>query len=115
MNKIKVDAVITELELQLETANNPYGSWVCFKFVDTFPSFPKLNNMIAEIKNRDDVQLVDYEYSYTGIHEDTDLTYLEVTKFGATSSVIVNTENPQSSEETNLVNRYKVAVDYLLS
>jgi hypothetical protein len=45
----------------------------------------------------------------------TRVTYLEVTKFGATSSVIINTENPQSSEETNLVNRYKVAVDYLLS
>jgi len=45
----------------------------------------------------------------------TRVTYLEVTKFGATSSVIVNTENSQSSEETNLVNRYKVAVDYLLS
>jgi hypothetical protein len=43
------------------------------------------------------------------------VTYLEVTKFGATSSVIVNIENPQSSEETNLVNRYKVAIDYLLS
>jgi hypothetical protein len=45
----------------------------------------------------------------------TKVTYLEVTKFGATSSVIINIENPQSSEETNLVNRYKVAVDYLLS
>ena len=43
------------------------------------------------------------------------VTYLEVTKFGATSSVIVNVENTQSSEETNLVNRYKVAIDYLLS
>jgi hypothetical protein len=45
----------------------------------------------------------------------TRVTYLEVTKFGATSSVIVNNENPQLSEENNLVNRYKVAVDYLLS
>ena len=45
----------------------------------------------------------------------TRVTYLEVTKFGATSSVIVNIENPQSPEETNLVNRYKVAIDYLLS
>jgi len=45
----------------------------------------------------------------------TRVTYLEVTKLGATSSVIVNIENPQASEETNLVNRYKVAIDYLLS
>ena len=46
MDKIKVDAVITDLELQLETHNTPYGSFVNFKFIDTFPSFPKLNDMI---------------------------------------------------------------------
>jgi hypothetical protein len=45
----------------------------------------------------------------------TRVTYLEVTKFGDDSSVIVNIENPQSSEETNLINRYKIAIDYLLS
>jgi len=80
MEKIKVDAVITSLELQLETYNNPYGSYVCFRFVDTFPAFPKVNQMISEIKKRDDVDLVDYEYSYTGIHEDTDISNLEITR-----------------------------------
>ena len=52
MDRIKVDAVITSLELQLEAQNNPYGSYVCFRFVDTFPTFPKVNEMIAEIKKR---------------------------------------------------------------
>ena len=80
MDKIKVDAVITSLELQLEAQNNPYGSYVCFRFVDTFPTFPKVNEMIAEIKKREDVDLIDYEYSYTGIHEDTDLKHLDFTK-----------------------------------
>ena len=80
MDKIKVDAVITSLELQLEAPNNPYGSYVCFRFIDTFPSFPKVNEMVAEIKSRNDVDLIDYEYSYTGIHEDTDLSNLEVTR-----------------------------------
>ena len=80
MDKVKVDAVITNLELQLETANNPYGSFVSFRFVDTFPSFPKVNQMVSEIKKRTDVDLVDYEFTYTGIHEDTDLTYLEITR-----------------------------------
>lgn len=79
MDKIKVDAVITDLELQLETNNNPYGSFVNFKFIDTFPSFPKVHSMISEIKKRDDVELINYEYSYTGIHEDTDLKYFEIT------------------------------------
>ena len=79
MDKIKVDAVITDLELQLETSNNSYGSFVNFRFIDTSPNFPKVNNMIAEIKKRGDVDLINFEYSYTGIHEDTDLKYFDIT------------------------------------
>jgi len=45
----------------------------------------------------------------------TRVTYLEVTKLGATSSVLVNIGSPQSKEEINLVDRYKAAIDYLLS
>ena len=43
------------------------------------------------------------------------VTYLEVTKAGATSSILVDNSTPNASEDTNLVNRYKIAVDYLLS
>ena len=81
MDKIKsVDLVITDLEIQLETSNNPLGSYISFKFIDSYPNFPKVNNMIEEIKKREDVDLIDYEYSYTGIHEDTDLKYFEITR-----------------------------------
>ena len=80
MDKLKIDAVITDLELQLETNNNPYGSYVNFKFIDTYPNFPKVNNMIEEITKRPDVDLINFEYSYTGIHEDTDLQYFDVTR-----------------------------------
>lgn len=45
----------------------------------------------------------------------TRVTYLEVTKIGATSSVLVDIGNPQSKEEINLIDRYKAAIDYLLS
>ncbi len=45
----------------------------------------------------------------------TRVTYLEVTKRGATQSLIIDTEMPNASEDNNLVNRYKIAVDYLLS
>ena len=79
MDKLKVDAVITDLELQLETSNNPYGSYVSFRFIDTYPYFTKVNEMVNEIKNRSDVELINYEYSYTGIHEDTDLKHFDVT------------------------------------
>jgi hypothetical protein len=43
------------------------------------------------------------------------VTYLEVTKVGATSSILVDNSTPSASEDTNLVNRYRIAVDYLLS
>ena len=79
MDKIKVDLVITDLEMQIETPNSIYGNWINFKFIDTFPSFPKVHDMISQIKKRDDVELINYQYSYTGIHEDTDLKYFEIT------------------------------------
>ena len=79
MDKIKVDFVITDLEMQIETPNSIYGNWINFKFIDTFPSFPKVHDMISQIKKRDDVELINYQYSYSGIHEDTDLKYFEIT------------------------------------
>jgi len=75
-----VDAVITSLELQLETPNNPFGSYVAFRFIDTYPYFSKTKQMINEIRKRNDVQLIDYEYSYSGIDEHTNLNGLEFTK-----------------------------------
>ena len=36
--------------------------------------------MIEEIKKREDVDLIDYEYSYNRIHKDTDLKYFEITR-----------------------------------
>jgi hypothetical protein len=80
MSKSKIDAVITSLELQLETSNSPFGSFVAFRFIDTYPSFPKVQDMINQIRKRSDVSLVDYEYTYTGIDKDTDIKYLEVTR-----------------------------------
>ena len=80
MDKIKVDAVITDLELQLETNNNPYGSYVNFKFIDTYPNFPKVNEMVEEIKKRNDVDLINYEYTYKQIHKNTDLKHFDITR-----------------------------------
>jgi len=80
MDKLKVDFVITDLEMQIETPNNIYGSWVNFRFIDTFPYFTKVNDMVEEIKKRTDVDLINYEYSYTGIHEDTDLKHFDITR-----------------------------------
>jgi len=80
MDKLKVDFVITDLELQLETNNNPYGSYVNFRFIDTFPYFTKVNDMVEEIKRRSDVDLINYEYTYKQIHKDTDLQHFDITR-----------------------------------
>jgi len=45
----------------------------------------------------------------------TRVTYLEVTKVGATSSILVDNSTSGASEDANLLNRYKIAIDYLLS
>ena len=79
MDKLKVDAVITDLELQLETSNNPYGSYVSFRFIDTYPYFTKVNEMVEEIKRRSDVDLINYEYTYTKVNSKTNLKYYDVT------------------------------------
>lgn len=42
-------------------------------------------------------------------------TYLEVTKVGATSSVIIDYFDPKLSDDSNLLKRYNLALDYLLS
>lgn len=80
MDKIKIDAVITSLEMKVEQPLSPFGNYINFRYIDTFPTFPKTNEMLDQIKSRDDINLVDYEYTYTGIHEDTDLSGLEFTK-----------------------------------
>lgn len=76
----KVDAVITSLEMQVEQPMSPFGNYINFRYIDTYPNFPKTHDMIHQIKIREDIKLVNYDYTYTGIHEDTDLTGLEFTK-----------------------------------
>ena len=39
-----IDAVITDLELQVESRYSPYGHFIALRFIDTYPTFPKINN-----------------------------------------------------------------------
>lgn len=77
---IKVDAVITSLELQVEQPMSPWGNHIAFRYIDIYPDFPKTKEMIYQVEKNGDIKLVDYEYTYTGIHEDTDLKGLELTR-----------------------------------
>ena len=80
MDKLKVDAVITNLEIEVEVSNSNSGSYVNFSFIDIFPYFNKVNEMIAELEKRSDVDLINYEYTYKKIHKNTNLKYFDVTR-----------------------------------
>jgi hypothetical protein len=75
-----IDAVITDLEMQIETPASIYGHYVSFRFIDTTPNFPKVSDMIQQVKQRDDVSLVDWSYSFERIDKNTDISYFEITR-----------------------------------
>ena len=45
-----------------------------FKILEGLPVIKEV------LEKRDDLEVVHFDYSYTGIHEDTDLKYLEITR-----------------------------------
>ena len=76
-----IDAVITSLNIKLESRYSPYGHFIALRFIDIKPSFPKVTKTIAEIKkNHYDLCIVDYDYDYKEIDDKTDLSYLEFTR-----------------------------------
>ena len=74
------DAVITELELQLESRYSPYGHFICLRFIDLRPTFPKIKSTIQEITKYEDVKVVDYNYTFETITENTDIKGLDVVR-----------------------------------
>tara|TARA_B100000900_G_C20455800_1_gene665110 strand:- start:575 stop:811 length:237 start_codon:yes stop_codon:yes gene_type:complete len=75
-----IDAVITDLELQVESRYSLYGHYIALRFIDTYPTFPKINSTINEIVKYDDVRVIDYNYTYEVIRENTDIKGLDVVK-----------------------------------
>ena len=76
----KTDAVITYLELQLETINHPFGSYVTLTFIDIYPTFPKVSSSVKYFKDQHDISVVKYDYTYHQIRKDTDITQYEITR-----------------------------------
>ena len=74
------DAVIIEVEFQLESIYEPFGHFVCLRFIDTYPQKTKLTSLLKDFKQYPDVKLVDYEFSVKPITHETDITGLEITK-----------------------------------
>ena len=75
-----IDAVIIEVEFQLESDYQPFGHFVCLRFVDMLPNRSKLNSIIKDMSIYPDVRVVDYNYIVKPIDETTDMTGLEITK-----------------------------------
>ena len=73
-----IDFVITELTVDITTANNIGRA--SFIFIDLAPHFPKANNMLDKIDEKDDAFIKQYSNSSTEITESTDLTGLEFVK-----------------------------------
>ena len=44
-----IDAVIIEVEFQLESDYQPFGHFVCLRFVDQLPNRNKLNSIIKDL------------------------------------------------------------------
>ena len=75
-----IDAVITDLELELQSPASPYGHFVAFRFIDTRPMFPKVSEMVKQVLDREDVILIDFNYTYKTIDENTDIRDFEVVR-----------------------------------
>ena len=75
-----IDAVIIEVEFQLESDYQPFGHFVCLRFIDQLPNRNKLNSIIKDMSKFPDVRVVDYNYIVKPIDETTDMTGLEITK-----------------------------------
>ena len=45
-----IDAVIIEVEFQLESDYQPFGHFVCLRFVDLLPNRNKLNSLIVKFE-----------------------------------------------------------------
>ena len=75
-----IDAVITNLEIQLESPYHLYGHYVALRFIDIKPSFPRVKNTLLEIKKNEDMFVVGHKYTFEEINENTDLSYLNITR-----------------------------------
>ena len=45
-----IDAVITFLEVQVETKGHPLGQYIVLNFIDMYPNFPKVSSTVQAIK-----------------------------------------------------------------
>jgi len=75
-----IDAVIVEVEFQMESNYEPFGHFICLRFIDEVPTLNKLDKFVKQLSQFDDVRLVDYDYIVKPITEKTDLDGMDFIK-----------------------------------
>ena len=74
-----IDAVITFLEVQVETKGHPLGQYIVLNFIDMYPNFPKVNSTVQAIKDSEGIDNVHHEWTFKKITERDDLSQYEIT------------------------------------
>jgi len=74
------DAVIIDVEFQMESVYEPFGHFICLRFIDESPSLFKLKSTIKQLSQFSDVKLIDYNYEVEPITELTDIEGFEIVK-----------------------------------
>ena len=74
-----IDAVITFLEVQVETKGHPLGQYIVLNFIDMYPNFPKVSSTVQAIKDSEGIDFVRHEWSFERITENSDLSQYEIT------------------------------------
>jgi len=74
-----IDAVITFLEVQVETKGQPLGQYIVLNFIDMYPNFPKVSSTVQAIKDSEGIDQVHHEWTFKKITERDDLSQFEIT------------------------------------
>tara|TARA_Y100001937_G_C7062514_1_gene304421 strand:+ start:42 stop:275 length:234 start_codon:yes stop_codon:yes gene_type:complete len=74
-----IDAVITFLEVQVETKGHPLGQYIVLNFIDIYPNFPKVSSTVQAIKDSEGIDFVHHEWTFKKITERDDLSQYEIT------------------------------------
>ena len=76
----KIDLVITELEVKLQSYDNPFGMFASFIFIDQKPSFPKVQNTLFQLNKTQEAFVLEHNYTFREITPTTDLTGLDIVR-----------------------------------
>ena len=76
----KIDFVIAELEVKIQSYHNPFGMFASFIFIDEKPSFPRVQNTLFQLNKTHEAYVLEHNYTFREITPTTDLTGLDIVR-----------------------------------